>query len=54
MKKLLLLITCLSILSINIIDNRDYSEDGYEVYVFYTHVGYIYQNLDFEYSLTGR
>tara|TARA_R110000850_G_scaffold90138_4_gene192374 strand:+ start:6030 stop:6194 length:165 start_codon:yes stop_codon:yes gene_type:complete len=54
MKNVLLLLTCIVVLFTNVIDNRDYPEDGYELYMFSTHVGYVYSDLAFEYSLTGR
>lgn len=41
------------LLAVDVVDNRDYEGDSYEVYVLNTHVGYLY-NYNFDYSLTGK
>lgn len=55
MKKLItLLVVITSLLQVSVVDNRDYPEDGYEVYFIDTHIGHIYSDYTFEYSLTGK
>lgn len=35
------------------VDNRDYPDDGFEMYIGEYHVGYVYED-DFTISITGR
>lgn len=50
-----LLLISIGLLSIDVVDNRDYPDDGYEVYLLDTHIGYYYaDDKEFEYSLTGK
>lgn len=58
-KVLLLLLAILSVIAtvitnLEIVDNRDYPEDGLEVYLYNTHVGYLYPDGQIEYILTGK
>lgn len=62
MKKILILalafvalLTVSLSLTTELVDNRDYPEDGYEIYVLDTHIGYFYaESNEVKLSLTGK
>lgn len=52
---LMLFLSGISLSTISIVDNRDYPEDGYEIYVLDTHVGYYYaDDMEIEIVITGK
>lgn len=50
---LIIILSGLTYSSFDIVDNRDYEGDMYEVYFLGDHIGYVL-GLDFELSVTGR